>query len=90
MIGNVAASVRYIATSDGTVLLDTETGRCFGLNPTGAAVWAAARTGAGVEQVVRELSARFAANEDRIRGDVRRLIAELHAVGLLVDPSEQR
>lgn len=75
--------VHHVSTTDGTVLLDTDHGRFYGLNPTGSVIWKALAEGHSVEQITRDLTARFDAPPDRVRADVTALVAQLRDRGLL-------
>lgn len=76
-------NVHHVSTTDGTVLLDTDRGRFYGINPTGSAIWKALSDGHSVEQITRDLTARFDAPPDRVRADVTTLVAQLRDRGLL-------
>ena len=78
-----ALHVREVSTTEGTVLLDVERGRFYGLNPTGTFVWRGLSDGRTVEEIADDLSARFAAPLERIRADVVALVARLRDRGLL-------
>lgn len=75
--------VHQVSTADGTVLLDADRGRFYGLNPTASIIWQALSTGRSVEQITRDLTARFTAPPDRVRADVSTLVAQLRDRGLL-------
>ncbi|MGH3620464.1 MAG: lasso peptide biosynthesis PqqD family chaperone [Sciscionella sp.] len=75
--------VHQVTTIDGTVLLDTGRGRFYGLNPTGSIIWKALSNGHSVEQITRDLTARYAAPPDRVRADITTLVAQLRDRGLL-------
>ncbi len=71
------------------VLLDAETREMYSLNPVGRAVWQglAERT---VEEIAQDISGVFAAAHDRVLDDVRRLLAELLEVGLILPANDAR
>lgn len=76
--------VHEVTTPDGAVLLDADLGHFYGLNPTASTMWQALlSTGASVEQIARDLSARFSAPHDEIHADISRLVTELSERGLL-------
>lgn len=83
-------AVCQVTTDEGTVLLDAERGRLYGLNPTGTAVWQALTAGRSLDQIVDELAARFAAPRGRIRADVEILISQLRGRSLLRTPGAGR
>lgn len=76
-------AVREVTTHDGTVLLDAEHGRLYGLNPTGSTVWQGLTAGRSVDQIVGELTARFTAPPEQLRSDVEAVITQLRDHGLL-------
>src|SRR5215471_2029746 len=78
-------SAVYAALDDGAVLLDTDSGVYYGLDPVGTRIWELVGTsdGASEEQIVRELSADYAVDEHRLRADVSEFLAALEARGLL-------
>lgn len=78
-----APHVRQVSTSDGTVLLDVDRGRFYGLNPTGTVVWKGLSDGRTVDQIASDLAARFTAPLGRIRTDVTALVTQLRDRGLL-------
>lgn len=78
-----APTVRGVTTQDGTVLLDVDQGRFYGLNPTGTTVWQLLAQGRSVEQITGDLAARFDAPPDRIRVDVDIIVTQLRDRGLL-------
>jgi coenzyme PQQ synthesis protein D (PqqD) len=78
-----APHVRHVSTADGTVLLDIDRGRFYGLNPTATVVWKGLSDGQSVEQITGDLAARFTAPTDQIRADVTALVAQLRDRGVL-------
>lgn len=78
--------VHQVTTPDGTVLLDSDHGRFYGLNPTGAIVWKALSDGHSIEQITRDLGTRFGAPPDRVRADVTKLVDQLRDRHLLDEP----
>ena len=66
------------------VLLDLDTGRYFGLNATGARIWALLDGERDLEQLLDELLQEHVVSRERLLQDVRELIAGLRAQGLLV------
>jgi hypothetical protein len=76
-------SVQQITTEDGTVLLDIDSGRFYGLNPIGSAIWEALVKGHGIEQITRDIAEHYEASPTRIRGDVDMLVAKLRDRNLL-------
>jgi hypothetical protein len=68
------------------VLLNLNTGLYFGLNRTGTHMWRAIEQGATVREMVEAVSRAFSHPADQVEPDVRSLLAELEAKGL-VTPS---
>ena len=67
------------------LLLNSSSDGYFGLNPTGAAMFQALVDGADVGQTVAAVGSEFAAPEEKIDEDLRALITELVANGLLTE-----
>jgi hypothetical protein len=67
------------------VLLDLSTGTYFGLNAVGTRVWQLLADGHDRPRIVETLAAEFDASGETIAADVERLLADLHARGLIVD-----
>lgn len=65
------------------VLLNLATGIYFGLNPTGTIVWQLLNEGKPDGEIVSALVAEFEVTEDIAAADVKILIEELAAKGLL-------
>jgi len=65
------------------VLLDLRSGRYFGLNGTGARVWASLKEGLEREQIAVVLTDEFEVTLDRARADVDAFIAALTERGLI-------
>ncbi|MGH3569137.1 MAG: lasso peptide biosynthesis PqqD family chaperone [Pseudonocardia sp.] len=72
-----------MVTDDGAVLLDMRSGSCFGLNPTGAAVWCSLVSGTDIDTVIAELVHRHDTDPARVRADVAQLMRDLDDAGLL-------
>jgi hypothetical protein len=75
--------VHHVSTADGTVLLDADGGRLYGLNPTASMIWQALSAGRSVEQIICDVTVRFDAPPDRVRADVSTLVAQLQDRGLV-------
>jgi hypothetical protein len=65
-----------------TILLDTKTGRYYGLNPTASAMLAAALTSPNEESALTTLQAEFEAEEERLKADLQALLDDLKAKNL--------
>lgn len=66
------------------VILDLTGGQYYGLNEVGAEIWERLGRALSVGEIVDELGARFDVARDVLEGDVRSLISELVALGLIV------
>jgi hypothetical protein len=69
------------------VILDLGSGRYFGLNRVGTRVWTLLDAGLPVDAIVAAISDEYDAEPQRIARDVRTLLDELVARGLIV-PAE--
>jgi len=81
----VADHVRH-RTEDhgGVVILDTAAGKWLALNPTAGELWRSWESGAGFEQGVAEVAARYPeVSEEAIRSDAQRLAQDLFDRGLI-------
>jgi len=78
-------SAVYAALDDGAVLLNTDSGVYYGLDPVGTRIWelVGAADGASEEQIVRELRAEYEVDDDQLRSDVSAFLTVLEARGLL-------
>ncbi|GLZ28215.1 hypothetical protein Lesp02_04050 [Lentzea sp. NBRC 105346] len=76
-------TIARVANEDGAVLLDGDSGRMYGLNPTASTIWQALADGHSIEQISRDLAARFTTTPDRALTDVQALVAQLRDHGLL-------
>jgi PqqD family protein of HPr-rel-A system len=65
------------------VLLDLHSGRYFGLNGTGARVWALLKDGLERDAIARALTEEFEVEETNARADVDAFIAALRERGLI-------
>ena len=75
-------------TLDGeTIVIHLETGSYYSLTGSGAEIWTLVGAGASAGQLCAELARRHQRDEDEIRGDVERFVAELERDGL-VEPSD--
>ncbi len=78
-------SAVYAALDDGAVLLNTDSGVYYGLDPVGTRIWelVGSTDGASEEQIVRELGAAYDVDDDQLRSDVSEFLTVLEARGLL-------
>lgn len=85
------APSRYSAVShvlacdvaDEAVLLDTQAGLYFGLDPVGARIWSLLAAGHSATEICDRLEADFDVSRERLEADVRRFIADLAAQRLI-------
>ena len=80
----VSADVIFRELDGEAVLLDLASGRYFGLNAVATRTWTLLAAGAGLDDVTAVLTAEFDAPAAEIAADVRSLVSELLARGLLV------
>lgn len=78
-----APGVRHVSTEDGAMLLDLSSGRFFGLNPTGAAIWSFLNEGVSPEETATRLADGLKVSEERLLQDIRSLRTALRERGLL-------
>jgi hypothetical protein len=76
--------VVVFAELDGeAVLLDTESGIYFGLDPVGTRIWELLASGAGEAQVLATLHQEYEVAPDRLAADVAAFVDSLTAKGLV-------
>jgi hypothetical protein len=75
--------VRARRVGEETVLLDLGSESYFALNEVGAEIWAGLERGLAAGEILAELLVAFEAEEERVRGDLESLLAELLAAGLI-------
>jgi PqqD family protein of HPr-rel-A system len=71
---------------DEIVLLNPATRAVFTLNPTGREIWNCIAGPATVAEIVTALTARFAVDEEKATRDVRAVLDDLAASGLVRGP----
>jgi hypothetical protein len=79
----VSADVVFREIDGEAVLLDLASGRYFGLNVVGTRVWNVIAGGGSVDDAVAAIVAEFDAPDAEIDADVRALVDDLVARGLL-------
>jgi hypothetical protein len=82
---HVAPHVTLVRESEAAVLLDKKSGQYFRLNRIGADIVDLLFSGNSPEECVEALQARFPAARKRIPDDVRTLVQQLRAAGIVVD-----
>jgi hypothetical protein len=75
--------VTFCTNEEGTVLLDTNRGRFYGLNPAAAVAWTVLAGGRDAEDAVQAVLACFDIDQSAARRDVNDLLAVLTEHGLL-------
>lgn len=80
---HVSANVLLREVGDEALLLDLDSGRCFMLNTTGRQIWSMLSEGAGPDEIVAALVARFDVDEGQARADVDETLAALRERGLV-------
>lgn len=73
----IAKNVRAMVSGEGAVLRDMRRGGSFSLNPMGAKVWQLLQKGAGLEQIIDQISADFHVPREPVENDVRDFIQRL-------------
>ncbi|MEU6916570.1 lasso peptide biosynthesis PqqD family chaperone [Streptomyces olindensis] len=83
------AGVFTAETEYGIALLDEDRDQYWTLNPTGAVVVRALLDGKGAAEAVRELTAEYEVDADSAGRDVRELIGDLRAAGLVEEDTRR-
>jgi len=79
----IAPGVRQTASEDGAVLLDTEQGICFSLNPIGLMIWEMMKRHPSLELVVNALEQQFQVPRAQLEADVLEFVTELENKSLI-------
>ncbi|HUP76879.1 MAG TPA: PqqD family protein [Acidimicrobiales bacterium] len=79
----VASAVASRLVDGETVIVDLESEMYFGLNRVGSVVWGELQRRAPVPQIVAAVTSRFDVSQEQADADVRTLIHDLEAAGLL-------
>jgi hypothetical protein len=79
----VPESVLFRDLDGEAVLLETMTGRYYGLNEAGTRMWSLLQLHGEIEAVCRALVAEYDAPEERLREDLLRFVDTLAASGLV-------
>jgi hypothetical protein len=88
--GRLRQSLHVLSAAQGgeLVLFDLEGERYYTLNEVGSRAWAILASGATGASIVEAIRGEYAlppgVDEERVAGDVARLLADLHAAGLIV------
>lgn len=70
-------------------ILNSETGTYFGLDPVGSRIWCLMADGCPIDEVVAKLLTEYEVDEERVRKDLRDLIAELEQRSLVKIASDE-
>jgi len=79
----VPQSVLFRDLDGESVLLETGSGRYYGLDEIGTRMWNLLREHGEIEAVCRDLLAEYDVSEERLRKDLAKLVEDLSARGLL-------
>jgi len=84
----VDRSVRTVIEKDGGILLNVETGLCYGLNAMGARIWRDLSRGNAEDTVVELIAKETNTSDDHVRTACATFITALIQKGLLRDASD--
>jgi hypothetical protein len=76
----------FAPMTDGAIVLNNLTGDCFELNRTGASILASLKSGRTGREVLALLTAEYAAPPTQMEVDLRALLADFLARGMLISP----
>jgi len=81
----IAASGGLLTTRvDGEVMaMSVERGACYGLDPIGSRIWELVETPVAVGDLVARLTREYAVDPDQCAADVRALLVQLEAEGMI-------
>lgn len=68
---------------EGGVILNTESGRAFRVNPTGVRIWNLLQQGLDKEQVLHNLKETLTDTPSTLEQDIKEFLEHLHAHGLV-------
>jgi len=80
---SILPHVRVSLGSDGAVLLDLDRGAYLSLNKVGGRIWGRLADGAAPGTIASELATSCRVDEQRVRADVERFLAEVQEKGLV-------
>lgn len=84
MTYKIKKQVLWKTVGDEVVVVDSENENYSYLNMTGKDVWGLIDKGCEVDDIVKELCAKYDATEDQVRKDVMTLVNDLVKAGLIV------
>ncbi len=76
--------IRSVIDANGAVLLDLKRGAYFSLNGIAAEIWQALERGRSIVEIEEDLSSVYDVPRDKLRRDLRHLVAALAEASLLV------
>lgn len=85
-----AAALRWVDVGDEVVVLDLRSGDLHLLDRPAAAIWHRLDGGATVDDVSRDLAARFDTDPSRMRPEVEELLTRLRSLHLLAQEATPR
>jgi hypothetical protein len=77
MVTTLSPAIRAARTPDGYVLLDTEWGRLFCLNPVGSRIFDLLRQGLAEKRIVSQIVADYAVSCETAQADVHEFLESL-------------
>jgi hypothetical protein len=80
----------FAPMTEGAIVLNNLTGECFELNHTGASIWTGLKSGRTGREVLDALAAEYTATAAQIEVDLRALLADFLARGMLTPITEKR
>lgn len=79
----IPSHVRFMADSDGAVILDLKKGKYYSLNGVGADIWAELTQGRRGNEILQSLRAKYSVPSDRLEDDLKQFMLGLQEKGLL-------
>ena len=79
----IPSGIRETASEDGAVLLDTEQGICFSVNPVGLRIWELLKQHQNLDTVADVLEKQFNVPRTQLLSDINEFVAELEAKHLI-------
>ena len=85
--GRVTPAKHVVSTVHGarTVLLDSRSGRYYGLDEVGSRIWGLAQAGFAPSSIAEKLAEEYDASSEQLRRDVQKFLASLRHSHLLED-----
>jgi hypothetical protein len=76
------AGVELRRTSEGALLVDMQSGRCFRLNRVAERLWSLAETARSLDEICDQLASEYRVDRETIARDARAMVADLVQHGL--------